>query len=353
MFSEATLFAQQIPVPIRWSIAAHLPADIQMGIAGPVAGTSEDMLLVGGGANFPDKMPWDGGAKKYHDQLYVYDRSFQLKGSFTLTEPIAYAASCEYLNGLVYAGGENAQGLSKKVFLLRWDAVQSRIVATALPDLPIALTNAAAAVVGSTLYVVGGETKDSASARVFCLLHDQWKALKPLPVAVSHAVLVSKDAYLYVLGGRCKTSSGISTFYRSVYTYDLLKDEWISLPELPYAMSAGTGVINLDGVLLFGGDRGATFHQVEQYVVAISLAKEDTAKQTLIAQKNALQLAHPGFSKEILCYDLKTGKTKIVGEMGYPTPVTTRAFWWNEKIILPSGEIRAGVRTPLILTGKL
>jgi hypothetical protein len=44
-------------------------------VAGPFAGTSGGALIVAGGANFPDKMPWDGGKKIWHDTAFVLDKT--------------------------------------------------------------------------------------------------------------------------------------------------------------------------------------------------------------------------------------------------------------------------------------
>jgi N-acetylneuraminic acid mutarotase len=44
---------------------------------------------------------------------------------------------------------------------------------------------------------------------------------------------------------------------------------------------------------------------------------------------------------------------KQLGEIPFPAPVTTTAIKWNKQIIIPGGEIRAGVRTPYILEAKI
>jgi len=40
------------------------------GMAGIIAGTHGGVLIAAGGANFPDKMPWDGGKKIYYDEIF-------------------------------------------------------------------------------------------------------------------------------------------------------------------------------------------------------------------------------------------------------------------------------------------
>ena len=60
---------------LEWKSLPDLPGGF--GIAGPFAGTHNDTLIIAGGANFPDGVPWrptaDGGtsAKVYHDTIHV------------------------------------------------------------------------------------------------------------------------------------------------------------------------------------------------------------------------------------------------------------------------------------------
>jgi len=62
--AELTLDWRQLP-----------PLPDPTGFAGPFAGTSGGALIVAGGANFPDKMPWEGGRKVWYDTAYVLDRT--------------------------------------------------------------------------------------------------------------------------------------------------------------------------------------------------------------------------------------------------------------------------------------
>ncbi len=54
--------------PLAWQKLPDIPD--QDGLAGLFSGVVSDgdarHLLVAGGANFPGKKPWEGGAKKYH-----------------------------------------------------------------------------------------------------------------------------------------------------------------------------------------------------------------------------------------------------------------------------------------------
>lgn len=356
---------------ITWKVAAELPAingqSQALGLAGPVAGLHHQVLLVAGGANFPDRMPWLGGKKKYYDDIYVFekdDKANHIKPYpriFHLPYPVAYGASCSTPQGIICAGGENANGITNKVLLLQWDRATKNTAVKNLPDLPVAVTNASVTANGNRVYLAGGEMADGVSDRFYSLdLNDTaagWKQLPALPKQVSHAVMVVQSGgdhqYLYMIGGRKKNSNGISDLYASVYRYDLQNNRWQQKQSLPYALSAGTGMAaGASGILLFGGDKGNTFHKTEQLIAAIEAEKDEANKLQLIRRKALLQAAHPGFSKEVLQYDAMADAWQITGTIPFEVPVTTTAVNWGKGVLIPSGEIKAGIRTPQLLFGK-
>lgn len=367
MLSSILLSAQSNNIVRQWRIAGTIPATTEFqggkGLAGPVAGVHANTMFLAGGANFPDKMPWEGGKKQYYHHGYIFSKAASTLvpsvSGFELPESIAYAANCSTPLGVFYAGGENEQGILKHAYLLRWESKLQKVSITSLPDLPIALTNASATSYKNIVFVVGGESSTGVSDQAWCLDLDQYKAgwqpLPRLPKPISHAVFIatpSSHAYnLYVFGGRCKQADGISEIYNSVYALHTADKTWRALTPLPYALSAGTGVaVGADRVLLFGGERGTVFNQVERYLVEISKATDPAQKDRLVQQKNLLQSTHPGFSKEILLYDLVQQTIQSQGSIPYDVPVTTTAFWWKDAVIIPSGEIKAGIRTPHILS---
>lgn len=357
-------------ISLHWKIAAELPSSngkaSSLGLAGPVTGVHNDVMLVGGGANFPDSMPWQGGKKKYYDDIYVYlqdqDKLILHTKRFKLSFPVAYAASCSTPAGLMYAGGENDQGISNKVILLKWDGFNETVIASELPDLPIGLTNASAIFHDGIVYIAGGETTGSVSDQLLSLdINDPkkgWMRLATIPTPLSHSVMVAladdpEDPSLYLVGGRRKNNNGISDLYTSVFKFNIRSGQWQEKRQIPYALSAGTGIAcGTKRIIIFGGDRGDTFHKTEQLIAAINEQQDTVKKQDLVRQKNALQSAHPGFSKEILQYDAELDEWIVTGTIPFDTPVTTTAFVWDNKVIIPSGEIKAGIRTPRIIMAK-
>ncbi len=352
---------------VEWSVAAMLPPaaglHLQPGVAGPVTGISNDMLIVAGGANFPDALPWNGGIKKYKQDIYIFrqdEKGHVLPGNVsrqTLPQAVAYSANVSMPDGLIYIGGENNNGPTADVARLTCNSA-GEINFTPLPSLPLPLTNLSAAGSGHILYVAGGESVNGVSDKFFSLDVSTpgaaWQSLPDIPVAVSHAVMAIQDGGVYLIGGRRKNPNGISDIFNTTFRYDLHTHIWALKEPLPYAVSAGTGLaIGTQEILFCSGDRGEVFSKAEELNVAISNTTDALKKETLTGEKKTLMNTHPGFTKEVLLYNTVSGRWKTITPFPMKGPVTTTALLWNGTVIIPSGEIKAGVRTPVIISGKL
>ncbi|MBM3855552.1 MAG: sodium:solute symporter, partial [Verrucomicrobia bacterium] len=123
---------------LRWTKLAPLPD--REGFAYPYAGISNGALLVAGGANFPDKKPWEGGAKIWYDTVFVLEKpdgAWQTAGR--LARPLGYGVSLTTPDGVVCLGGSDAQRHYADAFLLRW--VGGRLETKPLPPLPKPVAN--------------------------------------------------------------------------------------------------------------------------------------------------------------------------------------------------------------------
>jgi N-acetylneuraminic acid mutarotase len=184
------------------------PIPDALGVAGPFAGVSGSALLVAGGANFPDKMPWDGGRKVWHDAVYVLDRpngAWQTAGK--LPRPLGYGVSVSHRGAVVCVGGSDAARHSADAFRLEWRA--GKLTVTPLPPLPRPVANSCGALVGDTLFVAGGqEAPDSTTALNSIYSIDlsaskpAWRAEPPLPgPGRILAVTTACGGTFYVAGG--------------------------------------------------------------------------------------------------------------------------------------------------------
>jgi len=280
----------------------------------------------------------------------------------SLVSNIAYAANCSTPFGIVFAGGENELGLSDKVYLLKWDEASNNLLQTKLPDLPVKTTNGSLVCIDKILYFLGGETLVNTTNQFFSLnlnkINDGWTMLPAIPKPLSNTVVVAQylngQKQIYLMGGRAKQKNGISDFSSDVYSFDIHLKRWDKKKSLPYPISAGTGaVVTEKYILLFGGDRGEQFNKVERTISSINLEKDELRKENLITIKNKLLESHPGFSNEILLYNTQKNIWVSNGFIPFDASVTTNVVQLGDEIIIPSGEIKAGVRTPRIISAKI
>jgi len=371
MLNNMPAFAQSKKViSIEWKTIAELPPfnnqSKSIGVAGPIVGVINNKLIVAAGANFPDKMPWQGGKKAYYNNIVIFKKEkgqvLQETIAPSLVSNIAYAANCSTPFGIVFAGGENELGLSDKVYLLKWDEASNNLLQTKLPDLPVKTTNGSLVCIDKILYFLGGETLVNTTNQFFSLnlnkINDGWTMLPAIPKPLSNTVVVAQylngQKQIYLMGGRAKQKNGISDFSSDVYSFDIHLKRWDKKKSLPYPISAGTGaVVTEKYILLFGGDRGEQFNKVERTISNINLEKDELKKENLITIKNKLLESHPGFSNEILLYNTQKNVWVSNGFIPFNTSVTTNVVQWGDEIIIPSGEIKAGVRTPRIISAKI
>jgi N-acetylneuraminate epimerase len=355
---------------VQWCTAAKLQnadGSTSLGFAGAVNAVYNDALLVAGGANFPDKMPWEGGKKYYSDNIQILLKQsghyvWSTKTS-KLPEPIAYCGNTSTDLGVVYAGGEGQNGLSNKAFIITWDTPELNIVVKKLPDLPIAVTNTGLTHIGNVVYLVGGDKEKNSSDAFYKLdlnIKDSaWQKLPSLPMQLANALVVAQADKIFVIGGRAKTPSGISDLHHTTYAYDIAAGAWQKLADISDGkqttnFSAGAGVAVANNLILVaGGDNGEVFHKIENYISQIAKSPSQEEKDKLTLEKNKLSINHKGFYKTQLVYNTTKNTWTKLGQLPFPAHVTTTATKWGNDIVLSNGEIKPGVRTPSVMIGKI
>jgi SSS family transporter len=71
---------------------------------------------------------------------------------------------------------------------------------------------------------------------------------------------------------------------------------------------------------------------------------------------NGQGMEHPGFPASILSYNIATDQWTEAGSLpiaGTFAPVTTPVVFWDDKVIIPTGEIKPGVRSPQVLIAEI
>ncbi len=301
------------------------------GFAGSFAGVSNGALLVAGGANFPDKKPWEGGAKVWYDTVFVLEiPTAKWKVAGNLPRALGYGVSVTHNNGLICAGGSDRDRHYADVVRLEWS--NGKLKTTSLPSLPLPIANCCGAMVGEVLYVAGGierpdsnETSNRAWQIDFRAKSPQWAELNTWPGSSRMlAVAAGFNGAFWLIGGVDLTVEKDGTAQRryltDAYRFDPLNG-WKRIADLPQSVVAAPSPAPFDNTSLFllGGDDGSQ--------IATSPDK------------------HRGFGKTSLRYEVTTDTWTKAGIIAAPRAALPSAFWKNAWA-LPGGEVRPGIRSP-------
>ncbi|HSH93778.1 MAG TPA: hypothetical protein VK968_06505, partial [Roseimicrobium sp.] len=227
-FQQSDLNATEYPVPLQWKRLASLPD--KEAFAAMFAGVSNGRLIAAGGANFPDKRPWEGGTKVWYDTVYVMDTpSSEWKTAGKLPDPTAYGVSVTTADGVVCIGGSDSKQHKRDVFLM---SIKDRTLDfKPLPPLPKPCANMCGARATDFIYIAGGsETPDATNAlHTFWALNlnaikKGWLKLEPWPgPARILATAGALDGSFYLIGGAGLKPGAdgkpVREWYKDVYRY--------------------------------------------------------------------------------------------------------------------------------------
>jgi SSS family transporter len=336
---------------LSWDTDTIPPLPDPEGFAGMFAGVSGGALVLAGGANFPEKRPWEEGAQKvWYDHIFVLpEPRAPWQTGFQLPRPLGYGTSVDTDEGIVCIGGGDASRHYADVFVLRWIEEEQKIGTDELPPIPEPCAFSCGARIGQTIFVAGGRRQPNAPTAMqnFWKLdlsqpsnERSWTRLEAWPGPPRmQAVAAVQDNSFFLIGGVTldpdKDGDDKRVFLTDCYRFDPLAGRWMRIADLPRPAAAAPSPAMTMGQSHFaviGGDDG---------VNALRMAE--------------LKDDHPGFPPDVLLYHTITDTWIAAGAFPKDTraglwpPVTTNTTWWRDRYVIPSGEARPGVRTPEVV----
>lgn len=330
--SAATAQEPAMNIDLQWRKLPPIPD--REGFASPFAGTSGGALIVAGGANFPDKRPWEiGGVKHWYDSIFLLDQEtgpWRIVGK--LPHAGAYGISVSTSAGVICAGGGDAQRHFQDVFELQWK--DGHILRSELASLPRPCSFASGALVGNTFYLEGGIDQPAATTclHTFWALDlakppARWQELPPCPGGERMLAVAGAAEGSFFLFSGVRLSAGpdgkpLREYLRDAWRYTPDRG-WKRLADLPRSAAAAASPAPLvadSRLLVISGDDGKNVH-----------FKPETQ--------------HPGFPHDVLAYDIKGDTWSAAGEAPFSrgtVPTTT----WHGDTVIPNGEARPGYRSP-------
>lgn len=309
------------------------PLPDALGLAGCFAGASGGALLVAGGANFPGKMPWEGGTKVWRNRGFVLEHpAGSWKQAFNLPFPLGYGVSVTTKEGVLCIGGSTPEKHVTNAFMLRWTGETVNV--RDMPPLPCPLANGCGALVGDAVYVAGGTDSPEATraSPLFLRLDlnhvDQgWQALTSWPGRPRMlAMAATVGGILYIVGGADlhpdAAGKPARTYLRDGYAFTPAGG-WRRIADMPYPVVAAPSpapVLGATGFVIAGGDDGSR----------AGFEPKDL---------------HPGFPRRVMTYSVDQNRWSL----GAEAPVsraTAPTVEWRNLHVLVGGEVRPGVRSP-------
>ncbi|HET8735054.1 MAG TPA: sodium/solute symporter, partial [Pricia sp.] len=295
--------------------------------------------------------------------------------------PSAYGGAVSTSKGLFCFGGNTSDACISKTWFIDYISETGQVEITAGPSLPKPLTNFAFAKVDDAIYVAGGisEFGGESTDLFYKLLTNgdedprnwQWKKLpswegKPRAFAVGVAQSNGLDNCFYLFSGRTIDSKGKWDILQDAHVYNPQTKKWSLVSdgkENKFNVMAGTAFpVGASTIIFTSGSDGVLAKEEMAIKKRIGKLEEERTKGNEVGpalESAKLELfdhlnQHPGFGNRILGFNTITKETyDVPAKLPNTGQVTTTAIQWGEDIVIPSGEIRPGVRTPEILKVKI
>ncbi|AUC83857.1 sodium transporter [Polaribacter sp. ALD11] len=349
------------------SLPAQATTTESLGFAGMLGGAHNGVLLVAGGANFPEGLPWEGGKKVWSKDIYIFENDEWRLSSKQLSEPLGYSASINTDQGILCIGGNNATSTSNSVFMLSYNSASKEVEITAYPKLPESLAFSSAVVVDDFVYVVGGKNAERSTNSFYRLdlkKKHSWTKLTDFPglprALHTTAIQETKEAKkLFVIGGRNEVKGQKSEALTTYLSYDFKNEVWqdegtLLIDDKPMVlMGASAEVMGSMHIMVYGGSDALLFDELENIGLKMGSEQDATVKSELTGRRDAILNNHPGFSKDILAYNTITKKWFVYDSLSTKIPVTALSFKNNDDFVIVSGEVSPGIRTANVQTFKI
>lgn len=342
---------------IVWEHAGDLEAqkgiDKNIGTAGVLSGKAGDYIIVGGGANFPDKPAAVGGTKKYYSDVYVLketDGSLKLVEHTNLDHEIGYGSSITTDDGIYYVGGSSDQEMADDIYLFTTNK-SGNLDTKKIGELPFTLSDGIAVEKDKKIYVGLGKQDGKASNKFyeFDIATGKTKELASVPGADTRTQSVAQvlNGKLYVFSG------GDAVAYTDGYSYDFKSDEWTKAADVAIGnekislLGANSVKLNENEMMVIGG--------FNKQVYDNAVKNLNSLKDEQLAEFKASYFgADPDefqWNKKVLIYNAKNDNWKSIGEIPFQAPCGEGLILSKNRVYSINGEIKPGIRTNRMYSG--
>ena len=323
---------------------------IEQGVSACFAGILDGYLVMAGGCNFPEVPAADGGPKRYYKGIYAarltQNRTLDWKKVGELPYEVAYGATISATDKLLIIGGNNTSESFSSVYSLTWaDHSHTTVRIDDFIDLPYPLDNMAGCLIGSNVYIAGGN-KDGAPCNEVLRISLQdvdkgWEMLPPFPgQARIQPVCGGIGSDFYLWGGfDLKTK----TLDVDGFRFDEEHRQWKPV----------SGPTDIHGEPLFTGG-GVAVSSDSLHVLIVGGVHKDVF-MTGMLQSDSLYMRHPiswyRFNPYIVQYDGQQWEV-LTDSQGLTARAGAALVNDRGVLYLVGGELKPGIRSNQVVRIK-
>ena len=355
---------------------AGLEGHLAKGVSATYAALIDDKLIVAGGANFPDKLGFEGGAKAFYDEIMLFDSVQNTwKQIGKLPQKSAYGISVPLSDGALWIGGNTASESLADCYKITLTENNS-VSLLPFSALPAPMDNLYGCALNDVVFVGGGVENGKPSNSLYTInakTDTVWTKLPDFPGTpriqpVMAAIEKEGKTFVYLMGGffggNATAKPAMAT---DVLRYDVSAQTWEKVGEQIDPASqqlfslGGATAMPIDNryILCLGGVNHDIFLDAitTQYNIGndTTTSAEEKSRLNLEFSKNYMTqpVEYYKFNPECRIFDTETATwTTILTTQDAARAGATLVFNGKEFYAV-QGELKPGVRSAVTFKGEL
>ncbi len=344
-----------------------LEGNLFKGVSAAYAALGDDgQIIYAGGANFPDKLGFEGGTKAYYDEIMLFDSEVnQWKIIGKLSYPVAYGVSINIGEKTLWLGGNNASEIFTNAYAISYS---DTLKIETFPSLPVKMDNFAGCSIHNMVFVGGGNQNGKPSNDVYFIdvkKDKEWTKLTAYPglprvQLIMTALETSNDVEVYILGGfNGGDSINRPSVALQILKYSCNKKEWTEVgnqkdneSNKPFSLVGATAMpIDNRYILCLGGVNYDVFLEAisAQYDIANdkSITDEERSKRNFEFSKEYMlqPLEYYKFNSACRIFDTATGTWKTIKKSPNAARAGATLVYKDKTFYNVQGELKPGVRS--------
>lgn len=365
---------QQTNLNLTQLTADGLSGDLAKGVSASYAALIDGKLIVAGGANFPDKLGFEGGSKVFYDEIMLFDEVQNVWRQIgKLPQKSAYGVSVPVSDGTLWIGGNTAnESLPNcyKVTLAKNDSLKL----VPFVSLPATMDNLYGCSINDVIFVGGGVENGNPSNSLYCInakTDTAWTKLPNFPgnprvQPVMAAIEKEGKTFVYLLGGffggNATEKPAMAT---DVLRYDVLSQKWKKVSEQidpetqkPFSLGGATAMAFDDRyILCLGGVNHAVFLDAITTLYNIgndnATSVEEKKQKNLDFSKNYMTqpIEYYKFNAECRVLDTETNVWTTINTTQDVARAGATLVYNGKDFYAVQGELKPGVRSAITIKG--